>query len=108
MTPVWRKASYSGSDPAKQNCVEVAQLWRKSSHSGSSSGQSDCVEVAQLWRKSSRSGTSGHSDCVEVAQLTAKVGVRDSKAPEAPHLVFDVADWRRFADRVKRGEHDLA
>lgn len=65
MTPVWRRASYSGSDPAKQNCVEVAQL------SGS-------------------------------------IGVRDSKAPEAPHLALSAADWRAFADRVKRGEHDLA
>lgn len=65
MTPVWRKASYSGSDPAKQ-------------------------------------------DCVEVAHLGGNIGVRDSKAPEAPHLAFGVADWRRFADRVKRGEHDLA
>ncbi|MFG2087103.1 MULTISPECIES: DUF397 domain-containing protein [unclassified Spirillospora] len=64
MTPVWRRASYSGSDPAKQNCVEVAQLSRS-------------------------------------------VGVRDSKAPEAPHLVFGAADWRLFAGRVKRGEHDL-
>jgi hypothetical protein len=65
MTPVWRRSSRSGSDPAKQNCVEVAQL----------------------------SGT---------------IGVRDSKAPEAPHLVFGAADWRAFADCVKRGEHDLA
>lgn len=64
MAPVWRKASYSGSDPAKQNCVEVAQL---------------CGEI----------------------------GVRDSKAAEAPHLVFGRADWRMFARRVKRGEHDL-
>ncbi|MEV0660059.1 DUF397 domain-containing protein [Actinomadura luteofluorescens] len=64
MTPVWRRSSRSGSDPAKQNCVEVAQL----------------------------PGT---------------IGVRDSKTPEAPHLLFDVADWRMFADRVKRGEHDL-
>jgi hypothetical protein len=44
---------------------------------------------------------------VEVAQLSRTIGVRDSKAPEAPHLVFGVADWRMFADRVKRGEHDL-
>jgi hypothetical protein len=65
MTPLWRKASYSGSDPAKQNCVEVAQL----------------------------------PGCV---------GVRDSKAAEAPHLAFGTTDWRRFTDRVKRGEHDLA
>ncbi|MEV4673896.1 MULTISPECIES: DUF397 domain-containing protein [Actinomadura] len=108
MTPVWRKSSRSGTS-THSDCVEVAHLWCKSSHSGSDPAKQDCVEVAQLWRKASHSGSSsGQSDCVEVAQLTAKVGVRDSKAPEAPHLVFDVADWRRFADRVKRGEHDLA
>ncbi|MER6813589.1 DUF397 domain-containing protein [Spirillospora sp. NPDC000708] len=60
-----------------------------------------------VWRKSSRSGTSGQSDCVEVAQLPGTIGVRDSKAPETPHLEFGVADWRMFADRVKRGDHDL-
>ncbi len=86
----------------------MTPVWRKSSRSGTST-HSDCVEVAHLWCKSSHSGSDpAKQDCVEVAQLTAKVGVRDSKAPEAPHLVFDVADWRRFADRVKRGEHDLA
>ncbi|MFG1856207.1 DUF397 domain-containing protein [Actinomadura geliboluensis] len=107
MTPVWRKSSHSGTS-GQSDCVEVAQLWRKSSRSGTST-HSDCVEVAHLWCKSSHSGSDpAKQDCVEVAQLTAKVGVRDSKAPEAPHLVFDVADWRRFADRVKRGEHDLA
>ena len=64
--------------------------------------------MTPVWRKSSRSGsTSGQSDCVEVARLTADVGVRDSKAPDAAHLVFGAADWRVFADRVKRGEHDL-
>ena len=63
--------------------------------------------MTPVWRKSSRSGTSTQSDCVEVAQLPGNVGVRDSKAPEAPHLAFGAADWRRFAARVKRGEHDL-
>jgi hypothetical protein len=44
---------------------------------------------------------------VEVAHLEGNIGVRDSKAPDAPHLTFGAADWRSFADRVKRGEHDL-
>ncbi|MEU8800679.1 DUF397 domain-containing protein [Spirillospora sp. NPDC048819] len=87
----------------------MTPVWRKSSRSGTDAGTSDCVEVAQLWRKSSRSGsTSGQSDCVEVAQLAPNIGVRDSKAPEAPHLALAAAEWRAFADRVKRGEHDLA
>ncbi|MFA1546574.1 DUF397 domain-containing protein [Actinomadura chokoriensis] len=63
--------------------------------------------MTPVWRKSSRSGTSGQSDCVEVAQLSGNVGVRDSKAPEAPHLTLGAADWRAFAARVKRGDHDL-
>lgn len=86
MTPVWRKSSHSGTDAKTSDCVEVAQLWRKSSHSGSDPAKQNCVEVAQL---------------------SPHIGVRDSKAPEAPHLAFGAADWRAFADRVKRGEHDL-
>ena len=65
--------------------------------------------MTPVWRKSSHSGSSsGQSDCVEVAPLASDIGVRDSKAPKAPHLAFSAADWRRFAGRVKRGEHDLA
>ena len=65
--------------------------------------------MTPVWHKSSYSGSSsGQSDCVEVAQLSGNVGVRDSKAPDIPHLAFGADDWRRFADRVKRGEHDLA
>lgn len=64
--------------------------------------------MTPTWRKSSRSGsTSGQSDCVEVAQLSGNIGIRDSKSPVAPHLVFDAAEWQAFARRVKRGEHDL-
>nr|WP_285498159.1 DUF397 domain-containing protein [Actinomadura sp. NBRC 104425] len=51
--------------------------------------------------------TSGHSDCVEVARLGGDIGVRDSKAPVGPHLVFGSDDWRAFARRVRSGEHDL-
>ncbi|GLZ07289.1 hypothetical protein Acsp03_47550 [Actinomadura sp. NBRC 104412] len=64
--------------------------------------------MTPVWRKSSYSGTDAKtSDCVEVAHLSGEIGVRDSKAPEAPHLVFGAADWHAFARRVKRGEHDL-
>ncbi|QFG21616.1 DUF397 domain-containing protein [Actinomadura sp. WMMB 499] len=64
--------------------------------------------MTPVWRKSSHSGTdAGTSDCVEVARLVGNIEVRDSKAPEAPHLVFGSADWRAFARRVKSGEHDL-
>lgn len=46
------------------------------------------------WFKSSHSG--GDDDCVEVAWLGSNVGVRDSKAPGGPALVFDRADWAAF------------
>jgi hypothetical protein len=64
--------------------------------------------MTPVWRKSSRSGSDpATSDCVEVAHLIEDVGVRDSKNPGGPHLVFGSAEWRAFARRVKRGEHDL-
>ncbi|MBE1486158.1 DUF397 domain-containing protein [Plantactinospora soyae] len=48
------------------------------------------------WRKSSRSN--GHSgNCVEVADnLPEVVGVRDSKDPSGPALVFAPHAWRSF------------
>lgn len=65
------------------------------------------VDVASVqWRQSSHSGGSG-GECLEVAQLAGDIGMRDSKNPEGPHLVFDIADWRASARRVRRGEHDL-
>ncbi|MEU5992699.1 DUF397 domain-containing protein [Spirillospora sp. NPDC047418] len=79
--------------------------WRKSSRSGDTGGQ--CVEVAGLpWRKSSRSGDTG-GDCVEVVGIAAAVGVRDSRDPDGPKLVFASAEWRSFARRVKSGGLDL-
>ncbi|WP_149257529.1 DUF397 domain-containing protein [Actinomadura sp. K4S16] len=58
------------------------------------------------WRKSSRSGDTGGA-CVEVAGLAANVGVRDSKDPDGPKLVFASAEWLAFARRVKSGALDL-
>jgi uncharacterized protein DUF397 len=46
------------------------------------------------WRKSSFSG--GNTNCVEVASSLDRVGVRDSKNPTAPVLVFGPAGWRSF------------
>ncbi|MCG5441903.1 DUF397 domain-containing protein [Micromonospora sp. NIE79] len=47
-----------------------------------------------LWRTSSRSG---NGECVEVADnLPGAVGVRDSKDPTGPVLVFAPAAWRAF------------
>ena len=52
------------------------------------------------WRKSSRSSGNG-GDCVEVADnLPGIIGVRDSKDPAGPALVFAPAAWRAFVARV--------
>jgi hypothetical protein len=54
-----------------------------------------------LWRKSSYSN--GQANCVEVTALTGGrrfVAVRDSKAPDAPSLIFTARAWRRFTDSV--------
>ncbi|GAB2917295.1 hypothetical protein GCM10027280_00390 [Micromonospora polyrhachis] len=53
------------------------------------------------WRKSTRSsGNSGN--CVEVADnLPDVVGVRDSKDPSGPALVFARAAWRAFVTQTK-------
>ncbi|MFR9727516.1 DUF397 domain-containing protein [Streptomyces sp. MS19] len=39
------------------------------------------------WRKSSYSDGAGQS-CVEIAELDGAVAVRDSKAPDEPHLLI--------------------
>ncbi|MVU79758.1 DUF397 domain-containing protein [Nocardia sp. ET3-3] len=47
------------------------------------------------WHKSTYSGGSG-GECVEVAFAGGRVGVRDSKDPAGPNLVFAGADWDEF------------
>lgn len=48
------------------------------------------------WFKSSHSG--GNNECVEVAWLEAgQVGVRDSKNPTGPALIFTSTAWDAFA-----------
>ncbi|MEV0001190.1 DUF397 domain-containing protein [Micromonospora sp. NPDC050980] len=55
---------------------------------------------AAKWRKSSRSSGNGGA-CVEVAgNLGGLVGVRDSKDPTGPALVFPAASWRVFVAEV--------
>ncbi|WP_141582198.1 DUF397 domain-containing protein [Actinomadura sp. WMMA1423] len=59
--------------------------------------------MSQLWRKASRSNTQGN-ECVEVADLGGGVGMRDSKAPEAGHLVLTPEAFGLLVDRLKRGD----
>nr|MDT0659243.1 DUF397 domain-containing protein [Micromonospora sp. DSM 115978] len=47
-----------------------------------------------VWRKSTRSN--GGGACVEVAVGERGVGVRDSKDPAGPVLVFGAAAWTAF------------
>jgi hypothetical protein len=52
------------------------------------------------WRKSTRSGTNGN--CVEVADNLAEVvGVRDSKDPQGPALIFKPGTWKGFVSSLK-------
>ncbi len=57
------------------------------------------------WFKSSRSD--GKTACVEVAHLEGgMVGVRDSKNPTGPALVFTPSEWDAFTAGVKDDESD--
>jgi Domain of unknown function (DUF397) len=59
------------------------------------------------WRKSSYSGAA--QNCVEVAgDPPGAVGVRDSKDPDGPALVFTPGAWRTFAGQVRNGELGLS
>ncbi|TLG03484.1 DUF397 domain-containing protein [Nocardia cyriacigeorgica] len=55
------------------------------------------------WFKSRRSV--GGNDCVEVAHLDqGQVGVRDSKNPSGPALVFTPAEWDTFLLGARSGQ----
>ncbi|WP_406237454.1 DUF397 domain-containing protein [Nocardia sp. NBC_01009] len=57
------------------------------------------------WFKSSRSASG--KDCVEVAHLDGGlVGVRDSKNPTGPALIFTPGEWEAFTVGMQDGEFD--
>lgn len=57
------------------------------------------------WRKSTRSMNDG--ECVEVAELgDGHRGVRDSKNPNGPALIFTPGEWAAFTAGVRDGEFD--
>ncbi|MFB4316341.1 DUF397 domain-containing protein [Actinomadura sp. 21ATH] len=60
--------------------------------------------IRLTWRRSSYS-TSGEN-CVEVAALLDHLGVRDSKDPDGPKLVFSAMAWQNFRSQVKAGAYD--
>ncbi|WP_280296058.1 DUF397 domain-containing protein [Nocardia abscessus] len=59
-----------------------------------------------IWFKSSHS--SAERDCVEVAFLREGVGVRDSKNPAGPALVFTPSEWDSFTSHMTSGKLDLS
>lgn len=57
------------------------------------------------WRKSTRSG--GADNCAEAAISDDRyVGLRDSKDPKGPNLVFSQHVWAEFVEGIRRGEFD--
>jgi hypothetical protein len=59
-----------------------------------------------IWRKSTLSGPDG-GNCVEVAELPGgRRGIRDSKNPTGPVLIFTPGEWTAFIEGVKIGEFD--
>lgn len=56
------------------------------------------------WRKSTRSQQSGQ--CVELARAGGWVGLRDSKEPDGPILVFTAEEFAAFLDGAVKGEFD--
>jgi Domain of unknown function (DUF397) len=56
------------------------------------------------WRKSTRSADG--PSCLEIALVDHVVGVRHSRDPDGPVLVFDAEQWRRFVAALKRGDFD--
>lgn len=55
------------------------------------------------WFKSSHS--SGQTSCVETAWLEGgRVGVRDSKDPTGPALIFTAGEWDAFTAGLTDGE----
>jgi hypothetical protein len=60
------------------------------------------------WRKSSHS-LNENACCVEIAQFTADhIGVRDSKDPEGPALLFAQGPWQAFVNWVRAEQPSTA
>lgn len=51
--------------------------------------------------------TASGTSCVAVAMGDGLIGVRDSKNPDGPVLLFNDKEWRAFLNGVKAGEFEL-
>ncbi|MEV6538695.1 DUF397 domain-containing protein [Streptomyces sp. NPDC051665] len=59
------------------------------------------MSTTQLhWFKSSYSDDNEPGDCVEVAVTPAAIHIRDSKSPQAPHLVVVSTTWTNFLESL--------
>jgi hypothetical protein len=57
------------------------------------------------WRKGQRSSATGN--CVQTAKLpSGGVGIRNSRQPDGPVLLFGDAEIRAFLEAIKNGEFD--
>jgi hypothetical protein len=54
------------------------------------------------WRTSRHS--IGNGECVEVASTNGNVGVRDSKNPAGPVILYPASAWQAFVARACRGD----
>jgi hypothetical protein len=59
---------------------------------------SEIEQPCPVWRKSRYSN--GQNNCVEIALIAESVGVRDSKNPAGPVLVFSGREWAAFRQGV--------
>ncbi|MFC0530415.1 DUF397 domain-containing protein [Phytohabitans kaempferiae] len=58
-----------------------------------------------VWRKSTRTQQSGQ--CVEIAAVDQVIGVRDSKDPTGPVLVFTRPAFAAFLQAAAGGEFEV-
>ena len=57
-----------------------------------------------IWRRSTRNKS---GECLEVAFVDELIGVRDSRHPDGPVLVFTRPEWDAFVKGAKDGEFDM-
>jgi hypothetical protein len=66
------------------------------------------VDLSRIeWRAASYSANGG-GNCVEIGTVgRGAVGIRDSKDPDGPRLMFPLQEWQAFVAGVKAGEFGL-
>ncbi|MBX6767437.1 MAG: DUF397 domain-containing protein [Actinomadura rubrobrunea] len=57
--------------------------------------------TSPVWRRSRRSTEGTTAQCVEIAKLAGAIGVRDSKRPDAGHLVLSTEQFASLICLIK-------